>query len=413
VGGASVKPQKLFIPGPVSVAPPVLAALAKPLIDHRGPAFAELLARIERQLRPLFGTAGPIVLLGSSGTGGMEASVVSLFSPGDRILACPIGLFGLRFADIARAYGCEVEVLETEFGRALDAQRLAERLRADHKRQIDGILLTHNETSTGVQNDLAALSQALGDHGAFTLVDSVSGLGAGDVRMDERRFDAVISASQKVLAAPPGAAMVALSARAVDRLPSAEIPSFYLSLQKALDFSGHGQTPWTPPVSILFALEAALERFEEQGARRVWKRHESYAGAIRAAVGALGLEMFSVPGAHSSTVVAVKSAGIDMPAVLHTLRDEHGITLSGGQQHLRGKIFRIGTMGDISQTDVLAMLGALEGALAGAHLPPETGSAVRAALQVFLSLEDEAAFTLDDEQTAGAETAEQTMAARS
>lgn len=316
----------------------------------------------------------------------MEAALVSLFSPGDRLLACPVGLFGLRFAEIGRAYGCEVEVLETELGSALDPQRLAERLGADRKRHIDGVLLTHNETSTGVQNDLAALSRVVADHGALTLVDSVSGLGASDVRLDEWGFDAIVGASQKVLAAPPGVAMVALSDRAVERLGTAEVPSFYLNLRKALDFYALGQTPWTPPVSTLFALEMALERYAAEGPENVWRRLAAYAEAIHAGVAALGLTLFSKPGAHSKTVVAINSpAGVDMAAVIRTLREEHGITISGGQEHLRGKIFRIGTMGDLSQTDLLALLSALESTLSRAGLPVKKDAAVRAALDVFLT----------------------------
>ena len=388
-GGVHIKRELLFIPGPVTVSAPVLESLTRPLIDHRGPAFAQLIERITHQLRPLFGTSGAIAILGSSGTGGMEAALVSLFSPGDRLLACPVGLFGLRFAEIARAYGCDVEILETEFGNALDPNRLAERLRADRKRQIDGILLTHNETSTGVQNDLAALSRVVADHGAMTLVDSVSGLGASEARMDEWGFDAVVAASQKVLAAPPGVAMVALSDRAVDRLETSEVPSFYFNLRKALDFGALGQTPWTPPVSTLFAVETALDRYAAEGASNVWQRLASYAAAIRAGAQALGLDLFSRANAHSNTVVAVNiHSGIDFGAVLRTLREEYGMTLSGGQEHLRGKIFRIGTMGDLAQTDVIALLSAVEAVLTEAGMSVKKGSAAKAALEVFLRLEE-------------------------
>ncbi|MBV8726714.1 MAG: alanine--glyoxylate aminotransferase family protein [Candidatus Eremiobacteraeota bacterium] len=400
----------MFIPGPVTVSQPVLASLTRPLIDHRGPAFAKLIEHITQQLGPLFGTSGAIAMLGSSGTGGMEAALVSLFSPGDRLLSCPVGLFGLRFAEIARAYGCEVEILETELGHALDARRLAERLRADRKRQINGILLTHNETSTGVQNDLAALSRAVADHGAMTLVDSVSGLGANDVRMDEWGFDAVVAASQKVLAAPPGVAMVALSDRAIERLDAAEVPSFYFNLRKALDFYALGQTPWTPPVSTLFALETALDRYAAEGASNVWRRLASYGAAIRAGAAALGLETLSRSDAHSNTVVAIKvPAELEIRAVLRTLREDYGMTLSGGQEHLRGKIFRIGTMGDIAQTDVIALLSALEVVLGESGVAVEKGSAANAGLDVFLRFE-EAPLTRGDGRRADARTAARTMA---
>ncbi|MBV9277315.1 MAG: alanine--glyoxylate aminotransferase family protein, partial [Candidatus Eremiobacteraeota bacterium] len=389
----------------------VLASLTTPLIDHRGPKFAELIERITHRLQPLFGTSGAIALLGSSGTGGMEAALVSLFSPGDRLLACPVGLFGWRFAEIARAYGCEVEMLETEFGETLDPQRVAERLRADRKHQIDGVLLTHNETSTGVQCDLAALSRVVREHGAVTLVDSVSGLGASEVRMDDWGFDAIVAASQKVLAAPPGVAMVALSDRAIDRIATAEIPSFYFDLRKALDFYKLGQTPWTPPVSTLFAVETALERYAAEGAPNVCQRLTAYAAAIRAGAQALGLEPFSRPNAHSNTIVAIKAPNnIDLGHAVRALREEYGMVISGGQEHLRGKIFRIGTMGDIAQTDIIALLNALENVLADAGYDVNKGAAANAALDVFVRLEESALPTRGDGRKTNARTDAQTMA---
>ncbi|MDQ2872310.1 MAG: aminotransferase class V-fold PLP-dependent enzyme, partial [Candidatus Eremiobacteraeota bacterium] len=251
----------LFIPGPVAVAEPVLAATSKPMIDHRGPEFSELVRSLTERLRPIFGTSNDIVFLGCSGTGGLEAAIASTFSAGETLLACPVGVFGRRLIAIARTYGCNVEVLETELGHALDPQALRRRLSADTERRFDGILLTHNETSTGVQNDMAAIAAVTREHPAITLVDSVSGLGASDFRMDEWQFDIVVSASQKVLAAPPGIAMVAASERAWAKMDAAATPKFYLDLNKAREFAHQGQTPWTPPVSVLFALDASLERF--------------------------------------------------------------------------------------------------------------------------------------------------------
>lgn len=404
------KKNLLFIPGPVTVSEPVLAAMSTPLIDHRGPAFANVLDRVIKNLQPVYGTKQPIAMLGSSGTGGLEASVVSLFSPGARLLACPLGVFGKRYIEIARTYGCDVEVIETEFGSALDPQKLADRLRADTEKKIDGILLTHNETSTGVQQEMAAVSEAIGDHPAITLVDSVSGLGASEFRMDDWGFDAVVTATQKVFAAPPGVAMVALSARALERLATAKVPSFYFSLQKALQFLELGQTPWTPPVSIFFALDVALKQYHAEGAQNVWRRHRTYAQAIRSAAKALNLELFSQPGSHSDTVVAIKAApAMDVPGLLRKLRTERGVSLSGGQLHLAGKIFRIGTMGDVSQTDVLGMLGALEIAMLQQDVPVHIGKGVQAALRVFLEMDAEVKH--GDGQNTGAQTDAQTMVA--
>ncbi len=210
--GGTVKKNLLFIPGPVTVAEPVLAAMSKPLIDHRGPQFAAMMQRIDAGLRPIFGTqSADVLMLGSSGTGGLEAAIAGTFSPGETVLAAPVGVFGRRLIAIAQTYGVNVDVLETDLGHALDAQALAQRLQADTQRKYKGILLTHNETSTGVQNDMAQIAPIAAEHGALTIVDSVSGMGATEFLMDEWGFDVVVSASQKVLAAPPGIAMVAVS----------------------------------------------------------------------------------------------------------------------------------------------------------------------------------------------------------
>ncbi len=383
-----MKKNLLFIPGPVTVAESVLAAMSKPLIDHRGPQFAALTTRIDEGLRPLFGTQqSDILLLGSSGTGGLEAAIASSFSPGDRVLAAPVGVFGRRLIAIAKTYGLNVEVVETELGYALDPQMLAERLSSDGQRRYKGILLTQNETSTGVQNDMAQLAPIVREHGALTIVDAVSGLGASEFRMDDWGYDVVVTASQKVLAAPPGVAMVAVSPRAWTAIEASSSPRFYFDLVKAREFARQGQTPWTPPVSILFALDAALAHYHSEGAQSVQHRHEMYAHAIREAFNALELRVFSQPGAHSVTVVAGRvPAGVEAATLLRKLREERGVVLSGGQLELKGKIIRMGTMGEVTQTDVLGALGALEMALLEYNVPVRVGAGVQAALRVFLDM---------------------------
>ncbi|MDQ6926133.1 MAG: aminotransferase class V-fold PLP-dependent enzyme, partial [Candidatus Eremiobacteraeota bacterium] len=251
----------LFIPGPVTVAESVLAASAQPMIDHRGPEFKALLERITNRMKPIFGTEqADVLLLGASGTGALEAAVGNVFGPGDHVLACPIGVFGQRLIGIARVFGCEVEVLDTPWGAAVDPQALRARLDASGEKRFDGVLLTHNETSTGVQNDMAPLADALRGYGAYVVVDSVSGLAASDFAMDDWGFDIVVTASQKALAAPPGVAMVAVAPRVWERIDAnVGAQRFYFDLKKAREFATIGQTPWTPPVSIVFALDAALD----------------------------------------------------------------------------------------------------------------------------------------------------------
>jgi aspartate aminotransferase-like enzyme len=376
-----MKKTLLLLPGPVPVAQPVLEAMAWPMINHRGPEFAELLARLERGMQPVFGTSNDVVFLGSSGTGGMEAAVASCFSAGDRLLSCPVGVFGKRFAEIARAHGCDVEVLETPVGAALDPAALQARLQRDDAKSFRGILLTHNETSTGVQNDMAAIASVTRRHDALTLVDSVSGLGASPFSMDAWGYDVVVTASQKAFAAPPGIAMVAASDRAWSAIEkNTRGVRYYFDLRTAREFAGKGQTAWTPPISVFYALTVALERYHADGLDANFERHASYARAVRAAFEALGCIMLSQPNAHSVTVVAAfPPDGVDAGDLLKTLRERYGVVLSGGQGELTGKIVRFGTMGDIAENDLLGAIAALELALADCGAQVTLGSGVAAA----------------------------------
>jgi aspartate aminotransferase-like enzyme len=388
-----VSKNLLFIPGPVTCTEAVLTAVAQPMIDHRGPEFKALLGRIAARMKPIFGTEqAEVLVLGASGTGGLEAAVGNMFGAGDRLLACPIGVFGERLIAIARTYGCEVDVLDTPWGSAVDPAALRAQLDAAARHPYHGVLLTHNETSTGTQNDMAALAGVLRDHDVFVVVDSVSGLAAGEFRMDAWGFDVVVTASQKALAVPPGLAMVAVAPRAWERINANASPRFYFDLRKARDFAALGQTPWTPPVSIAFGMDVGLDIFEETGAPAVWERHARYARAIRACATALGLELYSQGNAHSVTVVAIRlPAGIDGDAIRRSLREERGVIIGGGQGKLKGQILRIGTMGDLTQTDVLGALGALEIALLEAGADIHIGTGVQAALKVFLEAEQPAA----------------------
>ena len=363
--------QLLFLPGPVTVAQSVLDAAARPLINHRGKEFAELLERTTAALAPVFGTRQEVQLLGSSGTGGMEAVVTNLFSPGDRLLSCPVGAFGMRFGEIADDYGCVVETLETPVGAALDSGALAARLDADSERRITGVLLTHNETSTGVACDMAALAPILRRHGAITLVDSISGLGASEFHMDEWGYDAVVTASQKGFAAPPGVAMVALSERGWRRTLDSRAPRYYFDLARVRDFAKRGETPWTPPISILYALDVALQLYQADGMEATIARHAHFAQIVRSGLTGLGFTLVSRDGAHSPTVVAAyPPAAVEPKALLQRLRERHGVVLAGGQGELAGKIVRFGTMGAIDEGDIRRALDAV-----ASELPVTSGAA--------------------------------------
>jgi aspartate aminotransferase-like enzyme len=374
----------LFIPGPVAVCEPVLAAMAKPLINHRGPEYARLLHSIARRMQSIFLTKGDVLLMGSSGTGSLEAAVTNMFAPGDTVLACPTGVFGERIAAIAKMWGCAVETLETPWGAGVDPRALAARLHADREKRITGILLTHNETSTGVQIDLGAISRAIGDHPAYVVVDSVSGLGASEFKMDEWKLDIVCAASQKALACPPGLAMIAVSSRAWNKIKANKAPRFYFDLQKHKEFFDKGEPPWTPPVSVAFALDVAIDLYEKEGPRKVWARHARYTGALHEAVKALGMEIFSRDGVHSVTVTGILSPpGLDNRTVLTKLLDEHGVVISGGQDKMAGKMWRWGTMGAISETDMIAALRGFEIVIKQMGHRFEDGVAVNAARDLF------------------------------
>jgi len=375
--------QLLFLPGPVTVAEPVLSAMTRQMVDHRGPEFKRTLERMNSRLRPIFGTRHDILLLGASGTGGLEAAVANLFGPGEKILAAPVGVFGNRIASIAKMWGADVEIFDTKWGRGVDHRLLAERLRADENCEIKGILLTHNETSTGVANDMHALATAIGKHPALVVVDSVSGMGATPFMMDDWGYDIVVAASQKAFAAPPGLAMVAVSDRAWEKMEKTRSSRFYFDLRRAREFQKIGQTPWTPPISIVYALERALDLYEREGDKKVHQRLSLNAHAIHTFCTAIGLRAFSHSPHHSNTVVAIHSPErVDASAVLQTCRDQ-GFILSGGQQQLKGKIFRIGTMGDITRDNVLAMLGAFEDAIDRQGFPVDLGAGVGAAREAF------------------------------
>jgi aspartate aminotransferase-like enzyme len=356
--------MKLFLPGPVMLAQPVLDAMAQPMIDHRGKAFASIIDRIANALRPIFGTSSHVLLMGSSGTGGLEAAIANVFSPGDVVLSCGVGVFGKRFAEIAKTYGCVVESLETPLGASLDPDALMTRLEADKDRRIAGILLTHNETSTGVQNDMAAIAPIVRAHGALTLVDSVSGLAASPMRMDDWGYDIVVGASQKAIAAPPGVAAVAVSERAMQRIEAVQTPRFYFDLRRVREAHHNGQTPWTPPIPIFYALDVALQRYHTTGMEQAFDRHARYAAIVRTGLESLGFKIFSRPEANSVTVVAAyPPEGVEPAALLKALRENYGVVLSGGQAELAGKIVRFGTMGEITEDDLRAGLGAVESAL--------------------------------------------------
>ncbi|MBI2264773.1 MAG: alanine--glyoxylate aminotransferase family protein, partial [Armatimonadetes bacterium] len=377
--------QILMIPGPTPLPAQALRAMAKPMINHRGPEFGAMLSEVEERLKQVFGTSQPIFLLTCSGTGAMEALVVNTLSPGDLVLSCPCGVFGERFAKIAETYGARVERLETPFGEAVSPARVRQRLDQDQAREIRALLLTHNETSTGVQNDLKALRDAAADHPALLLVDAVSSLAAMELAMDKWGLDGVASASQKALMAAPGLAFVAMSEKAWSAHRQARMPRFYFDLSTAAKFRDKGQTPFTPAVSQLFGLRESLELLFSEGLEACVARHRVLALATRRGIEGMGLSLFAKDGAASQTVTAVKiPAGLEIKKFREMLRTEYGVVISGGQASLENAIFRIGHLGHVGSQEVLITLAAVEMALHRQGLDIALGKGVSRAQNVFL-----------------------------
>src|SRR5579885_1313922 len=351
----------LRIPGPTPVPPAVLQAMARPMIDHRGPEFAEIILRVTGQLKFFFQTSSDILTFPASGTGAMEAAVVNLFSPGDAVAAITIGAFGNRLAKIAETFGVNVTRIEFPWGQAAQAETVLERLSSIAN--LRGVLVTHNETSTGVTNDLKTLAEAIRRQhpDALIAVDAVSSLSCIDLRMDEWDLDVVFTGSQKGWMVPPGLAMVGVSPRAWEANKQARLPRVYWDFAWARKSLEKGQTPYTPPVSIFYGLDVALQMMRDEGRDAIFARHQAIGEFTRSRARQIGLELLAVPTYASNTVTAMKvPAGIEVKALRKALREQDRIVIAGGQEQLEGKIVRIGHLGHVHQPEVSATMDALE-----------------------------------------------------
>lgn len=361
---AMAQTPNLRIPGPTPVPPDILEAVGKPMVNHRGREFAALIQRVAARLKDFFLTSNDVLILSASGTGGMESAVVNTLSPGDKVLAVSIGSFGERFAAIAETFGAKVTMLPYEWGQAARPDDIRKAI--DEDPGIRAVLVTHNETSTGVTNPLEEIARVVKELDKLLLVDAVSSLGAIPLDMDGWSLDAVVTGSQKGWMVPPGLAFVALSERGWKAYETAKMPRFYLDLGKHRDSLPKGQTPWTPTISVFFGLDLALERMDVEGLERIFARHARMGGMVRDGVKAMGLKLFCEDERFASdTVTAVKCPeGVEVSALRNLMEDEFGVVLAGGQGKLSGKIFRIGHLGLVDEKDIRHALEALERALA-------------------------------------------------
>ena len=354
--------ENLRIPGPTPCPDEVLQAMTKQMINHRGPEFKQIIYGITDKLKQLFQTKGDVFLLTASGTGGMEAAVVNTLSPGDEVLSVAIGVFGERFGVIAEKFGAEVIPLRFEWGKAADIDTIRKALQ--DKPGIKAVLVTHNETSTGVTNDLGSISSVAKEFDKLLLVDAISSLGSINLPVDDWRCDVTVTGSQKGWMTPPGLAMVSVSQKAWQAHSKAKMPRFYWDFTKAKNYLEKGQTPWTPGVSTVYALSIALDMVQKEGFANIIARHTRVAQTARDGIKSLGLSLFAQESHASNTVTSVAASnGLDTKKLLKIMREEHQVVLGGGQQKLDGKIFRIGHLGRVNDDDIATVISALKVAL--------------------------------------------------
>jgi len=355
----------LLIPGPTPLPPEVREAMSTAMVDHRGAEFGRILRDVLAGVAQIFQTTSPVLMFAASGTGGLEAAVVNVLSPGDRVLALSCGMFGDRFASVARAFGAEVIVEEAPWGCGIDPQQVTEALRR-HAR-VRAVLVTHNETSTGVTNDLRGIAEAVRGSGALLLVDAVSSLGAIDLRADAWGLDVVVTGSQKALMGPPGGVFISVSPNAWEASKVARMPRHYFSFAMARDqlASEAAYTPFTPAIPVIYALAVSIPMILREGLPARFAHHRRLAEMTRTGVQALGLELFAQARWASETVTAVRvPAGIDGKELRARLREQFGVAVAGGQGALDGRIFRIGHMGYVQEAQIVEALAALERVLA-------------------------------------------------
>jgi aspartate aminotransferase-like enzyme len=373
--------QNLRTPGPTPLPDEVRTAQSGQMIDHRGTEFAAMLRETAGGIRELIGGGdeSEVFLLTGSGSGALEAAVVNTLSPGDRVLGVTIGSFGDRFARIAEVFGAHVDRLEVTWGQAADPAVLAERLRGSEPYRA--VLITHNETSTGVTNPLAQLAATV--HAApgdpLVLVDGISGVGATRFEMDAWGIDLVVSASQKAWMASPGIAIAAVGPRAHAAETTARMPRFYWDFRAARQYAEKGQTPWTPAIAVLYGLRVGVARLRAEGRERTWARHSAVAAGAQAGLKAAGLQLVAAEGHRSHTVTAAwLPDGTDWAAVNGYMR-QRGLVVAGGQGPLTGRILRVGHMGDVGAPEIAAAVRGIADAL-GAFGPPRDADAAAAAV---------------------------------
>ncbi len=372
----------LLAPGPVPVPPEALLAMAMPIIHHRAPDFLPVLESAKKGLQWLFQTKNDVLILCSTGTGGMDGAVSNFLCPGDDVLVINGGKFGERWTKICQAYGMKVEELIVEWGYAVKAEQVEAALRKNPR--IKAVFVQANETSTGVYHDIKSLAAVVKKTGALFVVDAISALVAHDIRTDEWGIDVVIGGSQKGFMLPPGLAFVSVSDKAWKMADTAKTPKFYFNFRKERDNLAKNQTNFTSAVTLIIGLNACIKMLQDEGLKNVFARHDKLARATRAGAAALGLKLFPKESPSNALTAIEAPAGVDGQAIYKDLRVKYGITGAGGQDKLKGKIFRIAHLGYADTFDVITVIAGIEMVLKGLGHPVKLGTGVGAAQEILM-----------------------------
>ncbi|HEX2069011.1 MAG TPA: alanine--glyoxylate aminotransferase family protein [Actinomycetota bacterium] len=377
------KPEILMTPGPTPVPPEVLLAQGSPLVYHRGPGYGELLKEVTEGLQKILQTKSDVFVFTSSGTGGMESAVANLLSPGDRVVVPVAGYFGERFAKMAKAFRLDVRTIDYEWGSAVQATDVRA---AMEEAPTKAVLMQHSETSTGVIHDVEEVGAVTKPLGALLVVDVISSLGAVPYAGDDWGVDVAVGGSQKALMMTPGLAFVSVSDAAWAAAKEATNPRFYFdwSAYKASYDRSDPENPYTPAISLMLGMRAALRLYFDEGPEEVLERHRVLSAAVKEGVQALGLNLFGEDPEKAWAVTAVRAPeGIDGDELVARIRREHRIILAPGQGPLKGNVFRIGHLGYYDRFDIVRCLAALEITLEAMGYPAKRGAAVAAAEEVF------------------------------
>lgn len=373
----------LMIPGPTPVPESVLLAMAKSPIGHRSGEFSDILKEVYEDLRWVFQTKNDVFVFAASGTGAMEAALANLVNAGDKVLSLVIGNFGARWVKVAQSRGAVVEKIEVEMGEVIKPADLKAKLAQDTRKEIKIVTLTHSETSTGAKNDIKALCEIIKQHGAVSVVDGVTSVGCMDVKMDEWGIDVLVSGSQKGFMIPPGLAFLAASPKAFKLHEACQYPSFYFDWSAHKKAVADDTTPWTPAVNLIFGLHAALKMMKKEGLDKIFARHKKLALGLRKAVRAIGLELFVKEDENASYAITsiLPPKGVSVPDIRNGFKKDFDIVVANGQNQLKDKIFRMGTLGFVSERDLITAVGVLEAVMLKLGHKFEVGAGVKSVLE--------------------------------